>query len=112
MDRGWQIPNPLLDMILGTETACVLECCGVNALDINEPNVAGWVSVAGIASARLALEQIDVLMQKVQITGLPISGMKVHHVFKVNESVSWLAEWRGVLANVLQPCGGTVATCR
>jgi uncharacterized protein (TIGR02996 family) len=105
MDNGWQIPGPLVELILATEAGCVIDCCGIDALEITDANIRRWISTGGAGNARKALEQIDSLLEKINASSVPLGGSRLNHNFTVEQSVAWLGEWREGLRRVLHESG-------
>ena len=61
-----EVPYPLSDCFLHSETICDRECCGIDAISDDPELVAQWGRTVGYPVVRQALDQIRVLIAQVQ----------------------------------------------
>ena len=67
------IPSPLSQLIASCAVYCLVDCCGVNALDENAYQILHWVREVGYDRACESLEQLRVAINQVSVHDGPIA---------------------------------------
>jgi uncharacterized protein (TIGR02996 family) len=108
LDRGLQIPEPLLGLMWGSAT-CDPGCCGFEAYSPEEPALTHWVPQAGPEKARQALQAVDVLLARVVESGIPLGtrrlsgGRSLELGVTAEHSALLLREYKRLLEPLLRP---------
>lgn len=74
-----EISPPLADCFLHCETACVRECCGIDAISTDAEQIAGWSRKAGPEAVSEAISQLRQLIEVVEDRSQEVSSTFLNH---------------------------------
>jgi hypothetical protein len=60
----FSVAEPLSRLVRYCETYCVVECCGIDAFEIDSARIDLWITEVGIVIAETALNQLDQLIEE------------------------------------------------
>jgi len=92
-----KLDQPLLGLVEFCETYCVADCCGSDAFEITEERIAKWVSEIGIATAKLAEEQLEAIILNISSREVNVSSERINFYWPAQDCVNWLEQWKAIL---------------
>lgn len=90
------ISQPLERLIAECAIHCVVECCELDAFDVNAFTFLGWIQSAGVEAALLSKSQLDSLVDSVAAHNGPVvSDFNFCHTWDLGQNCAdYLAIWQ------------------
>jgi Family of unknown function (DUF6331) len=89
-----QVKEPLLGLIQSCETYCVAYCCGLDAFDRSQEQVAMWIGAHPREETLLALAQLNELIARVKPDSDVLFWNWFSHGTPAGEALEWLNGWK------------------
>ena len=99
------IPKPLSSVMASCMTACDVNCCGLDAFDIQADSIRGWAGVDRLPQLLEARQQIDSLIDKVRARGGRQYSSGLHFTGDAGEWLQMFSPWIAAIDVALNALG-------
>lgn len=107
LDKSLDVPSPLRECFLHSETVCVRECCGIDSISTDPKVIAAWRREAGPLVVTEAQRQLNELISVIEDRTHRVSSLFLNH-YTCDEAarqslLEFLAAFRTGLATDTEP---------